>query len=475
MPTSISHASRAFRSLGALGGLAAACAAGLAGCSLGPAYHRPAIRTPAAWRTRIESAPASWPSADWWRGFHSPELVRLIGAASHANDDLAAAVARVHAAQAEVTVQSAPLFPSIDGSFTGERVKSNIPIRGTGSQLYDQFTAEVQASYELDFWGRNRAIRAAALAAEAASRYDRETVELTVMSDVASTYFSVLALGDRLRIARDNLAAAEETLRGLTIDEHVGTTTSLAVAQQATTVATLSAAIPPLRRLRRQQLDALAILVGKTPEELKVHASTLESVSPPRLSTGIPSGLLARRPDVAQAEAQLVAANADIRAARAAFFPTIGLTAAGGDESAALRSLLTPASAIFSLSGTLAQPIFHAGAIRGAYRLSKAQYSELLANYHKAVISAFGNVEDALAGVEQTRDEQQREKVAVDKARTAYDLSQRQFHAGTVDILTVLSTEAALFTAQDAYAQVRLGHLQALVGLFSALGGGWHR
>ncbi|MGH8150943.1 MAG: efflux transporter outer membrane subunit [Steroidobacteraceae bacterium] len=464
--------SRVSRLLGAAGALAAL---GLAGCSLGPAYHRPVIRAPAAWQTRIERAPATWPSADWWRGFHSPELVQLIGEASRANDDLAAAVARVHEAEAEVTVQSAPLFPSVDGSFTGERQKSYIPSTGAGTVLYNEFSAEIQASYELDFWGKNRAIRAAALATEAANRYDRATVELTVMSDVATAYFSVLALNDRLRIARDNLAAAQKTLRGLTIDENVGTTTSLDVAQQATTVATLSAAIPPLLQQRQQQLDALAVLVGKTPEELEVTGSTLASLSPPPLSTGIPSGLLARRPDVAEAEAQLIAANANIRAARAAFFPTIDLTAAGGDESAALRSLLTPGSAVFSLSGGVTQPIFHAGAILGEYRLSKAQYAELLADYHKAVISAFGNVEDALAGVEQTHDEQRREKVAVDRASKAYDLSQREFHAGTINILTVLSTETALFTAEDAYAQVKLARLQALVGLYSALGGGWHR
>jgi outer membrane protein, multidrug efflux system len=451
----------------------AGVALALGGCSLGPRYRRPSIPPPPAWSTpTAASLPQGWPSADWWSGFHSAELARLMASGRAANDDLAAAIARVREADYQVTISTAPLLPSLDGDASGTRQRA-INISSPGAILYNEFATGLDASYELDFWGENRAIRSAALASAAASRYDRETVELTVMSGIADTYFSALALRDRLRIARANLASAEETLQGLETDEQAGITTALDVAQQDTVVATVAATIPPLEEQERQQIDALAILVGQTPQSFNITAPGLTGVAAPGVTAGVPSELLARRPDVASAEEQLIGANADIRAARAAFFPTIELTASGGYESKALSDLLEPQNRIFSLSAGLTQPIFHGGAVLGQYRMSKARYDELLADYHKAVISAFGNVEDSLVAVNETGNQLQREQTAADKARSAYEMSQYQFHAGTVNILTVLSTETALFSAQDALAQAQLAHLQALVGLFNALGGGW--
>ncbi|HEV2271340.1 MAG TPA: efflux transporter outer membrane subunit [Steroidobacteraceae bacterium] len=451
----------------------AALALALSACSLGPAYRRPSIPPPPAWQTPAAAAmPQGWPASDWWSGFHSAELARLIATGESANDDLAAAIARVREADAQVRISSAPLLPSLDGSASGSRQRQISPTSGS-TTLYNEFAAGLNATYELDFWGENRAIRSAALAAANASRYDRETVDLTVMSGIADTYFSVLALRERLRIARANLASADETLQGLKTDEEVGTSNALDVAQQDTVVATIAATIPPLEQQERQQIDALAILVGQTPQSLSVAATSLTGIAAPAVSAGVPSQLLARRPDVANAEAQLIAANANIRAARAAFFPTIDLTASGGFESKSLSTLLEPGSKVFALSAGLTQPIFRGGAVLGEYRLSKARYDELLAGYHKAVISAFGNVEDSLAGVIDTGEQLQREQIATDKARGAYGMSQEQFHAGTVNILTVLGTETSLFSAEDALAQAQLAHLQALVGLYNALGGGW--
>ena len=447
----------------------------LPACSLGPAYRRPVIPPPPAWRKAETAPPAqTWPSAEWWRGFQSTELDRLVAAGEQANDDLAAAIARVREADAQVRVSSAPLLPSLDASASGTREKMITPL-GSGALLFNQFSAGLSAAYQLDFWGRNRAIRSAALATADASRYDRETVALSVMASIADTYFSVLELRDRLRIAHENLASAEQTLEGLETDEEAGTTTALDVAQQATVVATLTAAIPPLEQQERQQTDALAILVGATPQSFDVGATTLERISAPPVVAGMPSELLTRRPDVANAEAQLIAANADIRAARAAFFPSINLTASGGYASQSLSKLLEPGSRVFAVSAGLTQPIFHGTAILGQYRLNQARYDELVADYHKTVISAFGNVEDALTGVRNASEQLRRQKDAVEKAQSAYGLSQDQFHAGTVNILTVLSTENALFTAQDALAQVRLVYLEALVGLYNALGGGWQQ
>src|SRR6185437_3725979 len=267
---------------------------------------------------------------------------------------------------------------------------------------FNTFATGLTASYEIDFWGKNRALHDAARMAAVASRYDRATVELTVMQSVASTYFQALELRDRLKVANDNVASARDTLKGLQVEAQVGTVTALDVAQQETTVATLEAAIPPLSQQFGQTLDALAILVGKQPEAVDVTTGTLADLGVPQVTPGMPSELLTRRPDVAQAEAQLMAANANIAAARAAFFPTISLTGDGGFASAALSRLFNPVSRVWSATAGITQPIFQGGALVGQYQLNKGQYDELLADYHKAVISAFGNVEDALVSVQQT-------------------------------------------------------------------------
>jgi NodT family efflux transporter outer membrane factor (OMF) lipoprotein len=222
-------------------------------------------------------------------------------------------------------------------------------------------------------------------------------------------------------------------------------------------------------------VDALAVLVGRTPESIDVDAGTLAELNRPRVADGIPSQLLSRRPDVAAAEQRLIAANADIGAARAALFPTIELTASGGYESSALRSLINPYNRIYAVSAGLTQPIFHGGALRGQVQLSNAEYAELLSTYHKSVISAFSNVEDALVAARQTLDQQVKQQDAVDKARRAFQFSQTQMSAGIVNILTVLNTENALFGAQDELVQVQYAHLQSLVDLYTALGGGWQQ
>jgi len=339
----------------------------------------------------------------------------------------------------------------------------------------NNFNPLLVASYQLDFFGRNRALYAAATATARASRYDRTTVELTVMAGVATSYFQALELRDRLSVADSNLANATRVLHGLKLEQTAGIATALDVAQQETVVATVNAAIPPLREQLRQSLDALAILIGSTPEAVDVTSGGLDSLSQPVVQPGLPSQLLARRPDVAAAEAQLIAANADIAAARAAIFPSINLTADGGYESSALATLLTPSSRIWSLGAGITQPIFQGGALLGGYALAKAQYQELLAGYHKAVISALANVEDALIAAQQTTEQLSRQREATEHARRAYRFAQAQMRAGTINVLTLLNTETTLFTAEDALAQAKYAHLQSLVSLYQALGGGWQQ
>ena len=457
---------------GRLRWLAACCVAGLSACNLGPDYQRPDVPPPAAWTGADAGTAAAWPSADWWKGFGSPQLDAFMAQSRQANDDIAAAIARVRQADAQARIAGAPLLPSLDASFDASQARTQ---GSSGSHTGAAFSPLLSASYALDFWGKNRATRDAAVAAANASRYDRATIELTVMSSVAGTYFQTLSLRDRLDVAQKNLDAAQTILNGLKLQQQAGTANALDVAQQATTVATLYAAIPPLKQQLRQSVDALAILVGATPESVEVNSGTLDGVAQPLVAPGLPSELLARRPDVAEAEAQLISANANMAAARAAFFPSIVLTASGGYASDQLAGLLNPSNAIFSVAAGVTQPIFEGGLLQGQSELAKGRYAELVADYHKSVISAFGNVEDALVAVQQTADQEQRQQEAVSTAQRAYQIAQAQMHAGTINVLTLLNTESALFTAQDALAQVKFSHLQALVNLFTALGGGWQQ
>ena len=453
------------------GWLLCAMLAALPACSLGPHYHRPDVPPPPAWVTTSDASAPLWPTTDWWRGFNSDDLNALIDQAEHANDDLRAAVARVHEADAQRRIAGAPLLPSLTVGANVQRARAQV----AGGEIVtgNSFSPLLNASYELDFWGKNRAALAAATASANASRYDRTTVELGVLSGVASTFFQALELRDRLAIAEANLDNANRILHGLRAEEHAGIATALDVAQQETVVATVNATIPPLRQQLRQSLDALAILVGSTPEAVDVTHGSLDELGQPPVRPGLPSELLTRRPDVASAEEQLISANANIAVARAAFFPSISLTASGGYASPALASLVTPASRVWSIGAGLTQPIFQGGALLGQYRLSQGRYEELLADYHKAVISALSNVEDALVATQQSGDLVERQQQAALTAQRAYEFAQRQMRAGTINVLTLLNTETALFSARDALAQAKFAHLQALVQLYQALGGGW--
>jgi multidrug efflux system outer membrane protein len=447
-----------------------ACAA-LVGCSVGTPYRRPDMPLPPQWH---ETASDSvWPSADWWQAFGSTRLDELIAEAQHSNDDLAGAIARVQEADAQARIAGAPLLPSADLSGAAARERTNAP--NSGPSVFNYFNPEIIASYELDFWGKNRALRASGRAAAVASRYDQETVALTVISSVATTYFQALELRDRIQVAQQNLRNGEKILRGFVFEQSVGTATGLDVAQQATAVALLFAAIPPLEEQFRQTVYALAVLVGRTPESIDVDSGTLRELATPTVVAGLPSQLLARRPDVAEAEQQLIGANADITVARAELFPSIDLTASGGYASSALSSLVRPGSRVYAVSAGLTQPIFHGGALRGELSYRKARYAELLTSYHKTVLTALANVESALVAVRQTAEQRQRQRDAVAKAQRAFGFAQAQMSAGTVNILTVLNTENALFSAEDTLVQVEYSHLQALVDLYTALGGGWHQ
>jgi NodT family efflux transporter outer membrane factor (OMF) lipoprotein len=379
------------------------------------------------------------------------------------NFDLAAAAARIEQADADIQIAHAQLLPSV--GLQAQWAHGQAPARESEALL--------NASYEIDFWGKNRADVEAARATALASRYDRATIALSIDSSVALTYFQVLALHDQINIATNDLASAERLLKILQARVAAGVSSALDVAQQETAVATANARIPPLEAQLQQSTDALALLTGAFPETLELPDGSLADVSAPAISAGIPSELLARRPDVAQAEAQLVAANANVAAAKAAFLPSVQLTAAGGYASAALTNLISPQSTLFTLAAGVVQSIFEGGQLRGQYRQSQARYEELVQLYRKAAVSAFVDVEDALAGARHFAEEQSRQQQATTAAQRAYDISVAQLRAGTIDLVSVLTAQNALFSAEDALVQAKLAQLQADVSLYKALGGGW--
>jgi multidrug efflux system outer membrane protein len=439
----------------------------LAGCFLTDEPVPAAIEVPKSYRYGPRHADSALPSITWWRGFRSRELTDLIEEALSSNLDIAAAVARIVQADARSRIAGAPLLPAVD--FGGDVTR-----RRSGGVESTRYSTALSASYEVDFWGKNRALMRAAEQSAVASRFDREVVALTTVTAVANSYFQVLAAFDRLRVARDNLAAATRVFNLIKQRFDVGTASALDLAQQESVVNTQRAAIPPLEQDLRQTMATLAVLIGRSPERVVIRSSSLSWIAIPRVTPGLPSDLIAQRPDIREAEAQLAAANANVYAARAAFFPSIQLTGSGGYVSSALRTLVRPESAVFDLAAGLTQPLLDGQRLLGGLDLRRGQQDELLQLYRKAIINGFAEVERALIAVRQTARREQLQREVVRSARQAFDISETRLREGTVDLITVLNTQQALFQAQDTLAQARLERLRSLVDLFRALGGGWH-
>lgn len=450
----------------------------LAGCA-GPEDDKPTLDIPGGWKAE-GPAGTSWPDTTWWRAFGSPQLDRLIQTAQRNNQDIGAAAARVLQADAQARIAGAPLLPSVgaDGnashSVSPERRISGFGGTSTSSRtISDQFSAELSASYEIDLWGKNRSALQSAQASALASRYDRDTVALTVTASTATTYMQILEFQDRLAIAKDNLANAQQVLNIVLAQEQAGAASALNVAQQRTVVAQQKAAIPPLEQQRQQSETALALLLGEPPERLSLGRQPLDELDVPTIGAGLPSSLLDRRPDVQNADALLAAARFNVKEAKAALFPSIQLTGSGGFQSAALGTLFNSANTIYSLAAGLTQPIFEGGALRGQIQLSEAQYQELGQTYVKTVLAAFGDVENALIAARQTALAYQAQQEVVAQAREAFRLSEAQYTAGAVDLLTVLNAQQSYFSARDQLVQAKSNRLQAAVALYKALGGGW--
>ena len=440
----------------------------LTACQIIPVNDPVPVTVPSNWDQ--ESNNTNWPSTDWWQNFGSDELNQLMSEAQNNNLDLSAAAARVLQAEAQAKLAGVPLLPSVDLSSSVGRKGS---IGGnSSSSTSNSFDVSVGASYEIDFWGKNRANLVSAQESLRASQFDRETVALTMTSGVATTYLQVLSLRERIAIAKLNLENAERVLKLVESRVKYGAVSPLDQAQQRAVVARQRAAIPPLQQQERDARSALAVLLGKPPQGFDVTLTSLTDIESPQLIAGLPSELLTRRPDIQSSEAQLRAANADIAAARAAYFPSINLTGSAGLASTALSALFD-GGLIYNLAVSLAQPIFDAGEREAREELVVAKREELVQSYRAKIINAFADVEKALGTIQSASEQQGYQAEQLKQAEIAFQLAQRRYKEGAEDLLTVLNAQRTLYDAQDQLLQINFNYLQTIVSLYRALGGGW--
>lgn len=446
----------------------------LAACSTEPPQALKPGDLPAGFQAPTAQGAPTWPATDWWTGFSSAELTGLETSALQNNLDLAAAAARVIQARGNTGVAASALFPTLNADFSASRSQSKTTILGVPTTIAgNSFSLTGDASYELDFWGLAQDnLRAARFSARAAL-YAQRVVSLTVTSDVANTYLDVLALRDRVTIAKNNVEAAKRILGITEAKVTNGVSSNLDLAQQRAIVAGVEAAIPGLEEQEREARYALAVLLGRMPEGFDVTTKTLNGIAAPPVAPGMPSALLVRRPDIAAAEANLIAAHADVDAARAAFLPAIGLTGSGGWANPDIGRLFNPGSVAWSIGASVLQTIFDGGAKTSQHDIAKARETELVADYRNTVFTALSDVESSLGQSASLADQERIVTEQVNAAAEAFRISELQYREGVADLLAVLQAQQTLFTSQDTLVQIKLARLQAGVSLYRSLGGGW--
>jgi outer membrane protein, multidrug efflux system len=407
------------------------------------------------------------PSLDWWRGFRSRELTNLIEEAQAENLDIGAAIGRIMQADAQAKIVGSALLPDLNFAGFAER------FRNPGGPDRSLFQVALNASYEIDFWGKNRAASRAAQQTAVVSRFNKEVVVLSTIASVGTAYFNVLSSQDRLRIAQQNLNAANRVLTLIKQRFEAGTASQLDVAQQESLVAQVRATIPLFDQTLRQNIAILAVLIGKPPVLVQIRGGSIYSLNIPRVTPGLPSELLLQRPDIRAAEAALASADASVEAARAAFFPSISLTGQGGFQSNFLKLLLRPENAFYNLAVNITQPLLDGFLLEGQLELALGRQFELVKTYCQTILSSFGDVEIALIAIADGAERERLQNLVVTSSREAFRLAETRLREGTVDLVTVLQTQQTLFTAEDQQVVARLARLQAVLSLFQALGGAW--
>ncbi|MFZ4761461.1 MAG: efflux transporter outer membrane subunit [Alphaproteobacteria bacterium] len=444
------------------------------GCSLSPVLQTPSINTPPTWRNTPEAAnKANMPANDgrWWHEFGSREIPLLLAKTEVDNPDLQAALARLEQSKASAHIASAPLWPEITANGNSSR---NFASHSKQSTTQNSYRGGFQAAYEVDLFGKNHDAERAALWQSKASEYDSEAIRLALNAQTAEAYFNLLAFNERVRIAEENLNNARDVLRILRIRKESGSLSALEVAQQENFVSNSKASLLALQQQQENVRNALALLLGSPASifELQYKTEKLQDLTPPTVPTTMPAEWLCRRPDIAQAEAALQAANFDIGVARAAFFPSLTL-----DASTALvaNPASAPAATISSLAASIALPLFTHGRIDAGIEKATARQKELAAQYRKTILTAYSETENALMAVKTQKLREESLNEAVKAAQTAYNASHIRFEAGAIDGITLLDAQRSLLQAKDAQIEARAQRLAASVDLFRAMGGGWKK
>ena len=450
----------------------------LTGCKVGPNYQRPPATVPDGYRglapDTSQQTAASLGDEKWWAVFQDQQLQALIREALAQNYDVRIAATRVLQAQAVAGITRADQYPTISGGASANNQR--FPRTSTTPEFETSpFNVNLSLFWELDFWGKFRRATESARASLLATEWAQKAVISSLVSNVASAYFQLLELDSEMNISRNTLASRRESLRLVEIREKGGTTSLLDVRQSEQLVYTAAASIPDLERRIEQQENLISILLGKNPAPVTRGKPLVENLVLPTVPAGLPSRLLERRPDIQSVEQQLIAANAQIGVAKAAYFPQITLTAVGGYESSAFTDLFTGPAGFWSFGGQLAQPIFTAGRIRSNVRLTEAQKEQAVLVYQQSIQQAFREVADSLVAYRKNQEFRAQQELLTVAAQDATRLSSVRYQGGVTSYLEVLDSDTRYFEAQLGLVQAELNERLALVQLYNALGGGWQQ
>ena len=450
----------------------------LTGCAVGPKYKRPPVVVPDTFRGAPPDAgpqsTASIGDEKWWMVFQDEQLQGLIHEALSQNYDVRIAAARVLQAQAILGITRADQFPTITGGAAANNTRDP-EIKGTSPLETSANQVNLSLFWELDFWGKFRRATEAARANLLATEWGQKAVMSSLVSSVASAYFQLRELDTEMEISQRTLASRKESLRLVNIRAKGGTTSLLDVRQSEQLVYTAAASVPDLERRIEQQENFISVLLGRNPAPVTRGKSLVENPILPTVPAGLPSALLARRPDIQSSEQQLIAANARIGVAKAAYFPQITLTATAGYQSSALTSLFTGPAGFWNFGGQLVQPIFEGGRIRSNVRLTKAQQEEAVLFYQQTIQQAFREVADSLVAYRKNQEFREQQELLNGAAQDATRLADIRYRGGVTSYLEVLDSDTRYFDAQLGLAQAQLNERLALVQLYNALGGGWQQ
>ena len=453
------------------------------GCAIGPDYERPEIEQPTKYRLQQDGVENGRSLADlqWWELFKDSHLQSLIRYAQLENKDVRLAVARVREARAQLGVAEADQFPQVNGNASAQRNQTSgaaaqqfgIPGGAQEGPTTNQFKATVDLSFELDLWGKFRRATEAAQAELMEQEWARRTVLLTLVSDIAQAYFELQELDLELEIAKLTHRTREESVELIRLRKLMGQSSTLDVRRAEQEVSRAEAVIPDLERQIGQKENQLSILVGKNPDSVIRDSNLGKQTFPPEIPAGLPSTLLTRRPDILEAEQRLIAANAQIGVAKAAFFPQISLTGNYGAQSLEFADLFVGTSRIWSFGPSISVPIFQAGRIQSNLEVARAKHDQAVIGYEQTIQQAFREVEDALIGHQKNREIYNTQKELLRVSREALQLAKLEYLNGKANYLDVLDAQRQLFDVEIAFAQTQRNQLLAVVQIYKAVGGGW--